>query len=54
MKDICTAITSIVAMVLGFCIWLIVFLFNVCLAFIGAVILAIAYPFIWIYDKFKK
>lgn len=54
MKDVCTAITTLFAMILACFLWLIVFSFNVVLAAIGIVILVISYPFIWIYSQFKK
>ena len=54
MKEICDLIAKILSMIFATAIVLTVFLFNFVVAVIGFVFLVFAYPFVWIYDQFKK
>lgn len=54
MKELCVTIYSLFGMTLLFFAWVIVFCFNIVLAIIGFSFLAIAYPFVWIYEWFRK
>lgn len=54
MKDFFDAIVTIVAMVIGFLVWLIVFAFNLVAAVVAGIGLIIAFPFVWIYGRFIK